>query len=210
VSQATGTPTAQAGAPQPAQTGNTQFVRNDPGTVAVRRCLELGGSDLECIAKGLTTGLSDLSGVNTDALVASNTPDGIRLGRTFKTAGGEALGFNEDVVNIASCGKLEPEGHNYSVTKRGEMLQVEIATPPKPLAVTLGPDGRLTGPAPFPLDGQVIVGYQTVWVEQRRGSDNTVIPGSGHSEQRPIYEKRTEQCAFGSLGATARSMRRTA
>jgi hypothetical protein len=206
VGQPAGAATAQArggGSPPAGQTGNPQFARNDPGTVAARRCLELGGSDLECIAKGFTTGLGDLTGINNNPLIAGNKPRGIRLGGTYKTVGGETLGFNEDQVNVASCGKLEPQGSNYSVTKRADALQVEIATAPKPLVVTLGADGRLTGPASFMLDGQVIVGYRNVWVETRRVSDNTVVPGSGHYEQVPIYEPRTERCVFGSLGATA-------
>ena len=193
----------QAASAQPAQTGNPQFVRNDAGTVAARRCLELGGSELECIAKGISTGFDDLTGIKINALLEANKARGIRLGGAFKTASGETLGFRDDLVNIASCGKLEPQGINYSVTRRGDTLQVDITTAPKPLVVTLGPDGRLTGPASFMLDGQVIVGYQNVWVEQRRVSDNTIVPGTGHYEQRPVYENRTERCAFGSLGASA-------
>jgi len=61
----------------------------------------------------------------------------------------------------------------------------------------------LTGPASFMLDGQVLVGYRNVWVEQRRVSDNTIVPGSGHYEQEPIYERRTERCAFGSFAVSA-------
>ena len=42
-----------------------------------------------------------------------------------------------------------------------------------------------------------------MYVEQRRVIDNVPLPGSGHYEQRPIYETRTISCGFSSLRATA-------
>jgi len=199
-----GTVNGQAPPPQPPQSSNASAPgRNDPGTLAARRCLELGGTELECAAKGLSIGFDDLTGIHLNALLAADTPRGIRIGGTFKTTSGEMLGFDEKVVNVASCGKLVPQSRAYSVTRRGDALQVEIGTAPKPLALTLGADGRFAGPPSFALEGEVIVGYQSVYVEQRRTSDNSVVVGSGHYEQRPIFEARTERCAFGSLGASA-------
>ena len=32
--------------------GGSPFIRNDPGTLAARRCVELGGSELECVGRG--------------------------------------------------------------------------------------------------------------------------------------------------------------
>jgi hypothetical protein len=184
-----------------ATAANGSPVRNDPGTVAVRRCLELGGGNLECIAKGFTTGLDDLTGINTAALLAA--PTGLRFGGSYKADSGITIGFNERTASIGSCGKLEAEVRVYSVTKKADLLQVEIQTEPKPLVVTLGADGRLTGPAAFDIKGRIIVGYRTYWVEQRRVSDNTVIPGSGHEEKEPIYEPKTERCGFASFRASA-------
>jgi len=34
---------------------------------------------------------------------------------------------------------------------------------------------------------QIITGYEVYWVEKRNVSDNSVVPGSGHEERRPIY-----------------------
>jgi hypothetical protein len=80
---------------------------------------------------------------------------------------------------------------------------VSIDNMSKPLVVSLGPDGRLTGPAAFDVDGRIITGYRTYWVEERRVSDNSVVPGSGHQVQEPIYGPKTERCAFPALRATA-------
>ena len=44
----------------------TQGLSNDPTAVATRRCLELGGSSIGCMGKGLTSGFMDLIGFNTE------------------------------------------------------------------------------------------------------------------------------------------------
>jgi hypothetical protein len=113
------------------------------------------------------------------------------------------MAFSEGTVNISSCGKLEPAARPYTVTKRGTQLQVEISNEPKPLVVLLEPNNVFTGPAAFPITGQVITGYRQVYVEQRRVIDNLPVPGSGHYVQEPIYETRTVNCGFASLRATA-------
>jgi hypothetical protein len=51
-----------ASAQSSAAGGQAGFVRNDPATLAARRCLESGRSDMECIGQGLKTGLADVFG----------------------------------------------------------------------------------------------------------------------------------------------------
>ncbi len=191
---------AQAAA---AGNGNSPFVRNDPGTLAVRRCLELGGGDMECMGKGFMTGLFDMSGVNVNALLASSVRAGVRLGGTFRTDAGLTLHFDTENAGIGGCGKLVPEGRGYKITKRGDQLEVTVTNASKPLVVVLSRDGRITGPAAFDVDGKIIVGYRKYWVESRRVSDNSVIPGSGHEESEPIYGPKTERCGFAALRASA-------
>ena len=127
----------------------------------------------------------------------------MRIGGTFAAAGGVKIDFSEGTASISSCGKLLPASRSYTVTKRGNQLQVDIPNDPKPLVVMLGPNNVFTGPATFPITGEVITGYRSVYVEQRRVSDNTIVPGSGHYEQVPNYETRTVNCGFASLRATA-------
>ena len=186
--------------------GSSQFVRNDPGTVAVRRCLELGGGELECMGKGLTTGLFDMTGLGAmspDAVEAAAVRPGLRMGGGYKGENGIGIGFNEKAAGVSGCGKLEPEGRDYSIAKRGNQLLITIKNEPKPLLVVLGPDGKLTGPGPADVTGKIIVGYRKFWVEERRVSDNTVVPGSGHEVQEPIYGPKTERCVFATLRPTA-------
>ena len=191
-------PSAPAAAAPTAPEG---AVRNDPGTLAVRRCLELGGGDFECMAKGLTTGFSDMVGVNIDPTVITAGPAGLRMGGIYQ-GGGVTLGFTDINVELRGCGTLIAEGRAYSVSRRGDQLDVTIRNDPKPLVVTLGPDKRLTGPAAFDITGKVITGYRTYWVELHRASDNSVIPGSGHEEKEPVYGPRTERCGFAEFRST--------
>ena len=181
-------------------TAGGRALANDPGAVAMRRCLELGGSELECLGKGLTTGFTK-SILGVDSIIPQSTTRGVRIGGTFKTASGLALDFDNENANINACGKLQGPAHEYSVTRRGDQLQVEIMTEPKPLVVVLGLDGRFTGPAAFDVSGDVIVGYNTYWVESRT-SDNVVVPGSGHQERVPVWDRKIERCGFSVLRPT--------
>jgi len=196
----------QARTPQAAPVGGATAMANDPGRVEMRRCLELGGAEAECLGKGLTTGFMDFIGGAPAQLLkeakSEANPPGVRIGGTFAGPAGLTLLFDNASVNLTSCGKLIPSSRNYTVTKRGNQLQVEIDNAPKPLVMVLGPNNVFTGPAAFPITGQVIVGYRNVWVEQRRVSDNTVVPGTGHWEQEPIYEPRTVNCGFASFRVT--------
>ena len=187
--------------------GGAREMYNDPGTVAMRRCLELGGATAECLGSGLKTGFLDLVGGAPAELLrladSVGRAAGVRIGGTFAAAGGVKMEFTEGTVSISSCGKLERASRSYTVTKRGNQLQVEIANEPKPLVIMLGPNNVFTGPAAFPFTGEIITGYESRYVEDRRVSDNSVVVGSGRFERVPIYETRTLNCGFASLRATA-------
>ena len=192
----------QARAQPPAGT-SSPAAGNDPGTLAARRCLELGGGTLECMGKGLTTGMLDMTGLGGFFTALTAVRPGVRIGGTYTAPGGLSLGFDDDVVTIKSCGQLVDDGHGYTVTKRGALLDVVITNDASPITVTLAADGRMTGPPLTDVHGRIITGYQTYWVEQRNVSDNSVVPGSGHQERTPVYGPKTERCAFGALRATA-------
>ena len=160
--------------------------------------MELGGNELECVGKGFTTGLLDMTGIDLSAL-RGPAKVGLRMTGLYKGAGDFRLVFGDDTAGIGGCGKLVEEGHAYTITKKGNQLLIEVANQPKSFVVALGPDGKLTGPGPTDIAGKVIVGYHRYWVEKRRVSDNTIIPGSGHEEQEPIYAPKTERCTIGVL-----------
>ena len=197
----------QARAPQAAPGGGAPTLPNDPGRVEVRRCYELGGGDAECVSKGFMTGFIDFIGGAPAQLLneakKERNPPGVRIGGTFAGAAGLTMYFDNAGVNLSKCGNLVPDGRGYTVTKRGNQLEVDIDNKPKPLVIVLGPNNVLTGPASQPITGNVIVGYRTQTTEQRYVLDNTVVPGSQQTVQVPIYEERTVSCGFASLRATA-------
>ena len=191
----------------PPAAGEPPKLATDPGSVAMRRCLELGGGTAECLGNGLQTGLLDLAGLGGNPLanVVTNgiNPSGVRIGGTFAASGGVTIEFTNGAATLSKCGKLQPASREYTVVRRGNQLQVEIPNEPKPLVLALGPNNVFTGPATFPITGDVVTGYRSVYVEQRRVIDNLPVPGSGHYEQVPIVETMTLNCGFASLSAAA-------
>lgn len=190
-------PAASAGGSGSGSNAAGSGTRNDPTAVATRRCLELGGVELDCIGKSFTDGLMGMIGINLDAMKGPQRR-GLSMGGSFKGDNGTGVSFGEH-ANIIGCGKLEPESRIYAVTKRGPQILIEISNQPKPLVVAMNPNGQISGPAVADVTGKIITGYRTYTVVKRRVSDNTIVPGSEHQEQEPIYAPKIERCTFAAL-----------
>jgi len=178
------------------QASGSPFVRNDPGTLAARRCVELGGNELECVGKGFWTGLIDMAGVNPDDLSGPERA-GVVMNGPYQAASGLELGFGLDTVSVSGCGKLIPDGHSYTITKRPNQLLIQVGNVPSSFVLTMGNDGKLIGPGPIDVKGQIITGYERVWMQEYR--NNIPVSGSGYWDNRPIYGPKTERCAIGTL-----------
>jgi hypothetical protein len=160
--------------------GQSPFVRNDPGTLAARRCIESGRSETECLGEGLKTGFNDmfggavsgLLGKDAPALGASSVPAGLRMSGTYGE-GGFSVMFNDEVATV-QCGALVPQGLAYDVERAANQILIKIPIDPKPVVVTLRPDGKLAGPGPVQVAGRVVVGTR----------------GGGSSS--PGYEEQTQ------------------
>lgn len=125
----------------------------DAGSVEIRRCLESGRSETECLGKGLKTGMDELTGGLMSSLdKATAPPPGLRLSGSF-SGGGFGLYF-DDKAAMVSCGTLQPVLAAYQV-ERGPQIVVKVGINPKPIAVTLRPDGKLVGPGPIQVAGLV-------------------------------------------------------
>jgi hypothetical protein len=179
--------------------GQSPFIRNDPGTLAARRCVELGGNELECMGKGLWTGLVDMTGLDLDAIKGPEQT-GVVLNGAYNS-GNSALsfGFGVGSVSVSGCGNLVSDDHPYTITKKPNQLLISVQNEPRSFVFTVGNDGRLSGPGPTDVKGRIITGYSNVWVEKRRVSDNSIVAGSGHWEQEPIYAPKVERCTIGVL-----------
>ena len=172
----------------------SQGLSDDPTAVATRRCLELGGSSVGCVGKGLSSGMMDLIGFGAEAQESLLGPGraGVVLKGLYRNhATVSTLDFGENGVSINGCGKLVDDSHNYSIEKRSGSVRVTIENEPNPIVLTMHPDGGLTGPGLIDVKGRIIVGYFT-----RTHYENGVATGTTST---PDYRPAMGRCVIGSL-----------
>ncbi len=137
-----------------------QSAKKDPGSVATRRCLESGRSETECLGEGMKVGLVDLIGGNPAASIGLPGGDpGLRLTGVY-SAGNFSLSFDQTTSSV-SCGTLIPMQLPYSVERSSNQLLVKVLIQPKPIVLSLKPDGKLSGPGPTDVAGRVVSGHAT-------------------------------------------------
>jgi hypothetical protein len=129
----------------------------DPGSVAARHCLESGRSEMECLGEGLKVGTDDLMGHPLKGLVPA-IPAGLRLTGLY-AAGSVGLRFAQDAVDVA-CGVLVPQRIPYAVERSGLQITVKIPIAPRALVLSYR-DGKLAGPGPIDVAGEVVIGGMT-------------------------------------------------
>jgi hypothetical protein len=109
------------------------------------------------MGEALKVGSDDLMGHPLKGLIPE-TPAGLRLTGMY-SAGGLGLRFEQDVVDVG-CGTLIPQTLRYVVERSGLQVSVKIPISPKPLLLAYR-DGKLVGPGPIAVDGQVVIGGAT-------------------------------------------------
>jgi hypothetical protein len=177
--------------------GGSPFIRNDPGTLAARRCVELGGNELKCMEEAFWTGLTDLGGgAIADILHPTGGPHfaGVVMNGWYRGAAGPRLSFGAESVLLDSCGELVPDNHAYTVTKKPNQLLINVQSQPTPIVFSMGSDGRLIGPGSIDVKGRIIVGHQDVYVPPVAGGSDV-----GHWSSVPIHAPKTERCTIGTL-----------
>jgi hypothetical protein len=171
----------QAKAQANAGANGSPFVRNDAGTVAARRCVESGRSEMECMGEGLKVGLNDLAGGDfLGGITGEKAAKGLRLSGSYSTAAGKSihLSFSQDKV-FTGCGRLDPVGFPYEVTRTASQILVKIPIAPQPLVVAFRPDNTISGPSDVAVSGLVVKGGG--------GSGGAAAPGyqaQTHTETR--------------------------
>ena len=145
---------------QKAQQAEASYAK-DPGSVAVRHCIESGRSEVECLGEGLKVGMNDLVGganpLSTKGILPE-APVGLRLIGSYGI-GNFSLLFEQDGV-IVGCGSLIPQHLDYTVQRSGMQISVTVPISPKPVVLSYK-DGRLTGPGPVAVVGRVVIGKPT-------------------------------------------------
>jgi hypothetical protein len=130
-------------------------MRQDAGSVAMRKCMESGRSDMECLGEGMKVGIVDLAGGNPLAGILPEVNPGLRLSGVY-SAGTFNVQFDQSSVSVG-CGTLLSQAFPYSIQRNGAQLAVTIPISPKPLLLSFK-DGHLAGPGPIDVAGRVVVG----------------------------------------------------
>src|SRR5438445_2575343 len=147
--------------PQAAVPEVQQGMKNDPGRVAMRRCVESGRSEVGCLGEGLKVGLNDLAGGDVVSGITGETGAvGLRLTGAYSGSAGNKihLAFTQDKV-LVTCGPLLAAPYPYEVERAANQISVKIPISPKPLVVAFRPDNALAGPADVVLSGLVPIGH---------------------------------------------------
>ena len=142
-----------------AAAGPQSSMPNDPGSAAVRRCVESGRNQTECLGEGLKVGLYDFIGM-TPLLDMTKAPTGLRMTGVYPGSGGFRLVFLEENVEVA-CGTLVPDPHAYAVERRDGQLLVKVANGNEPMVFALHPDAKLAGSGTVTIQGRVVVGQSS-------------------------------------------------
>ncbi|HET9400649.1 MAG TPA: hypothetical protein VFO34_06835 [Candidatus Acidoferrales bacterium] len=173
---------------------------NDPARAAIIRCLELGGSDLGCVGKGMGMGLEQMGAPNPEALVP--TILGLRVIGVFNNpSSGLQLNFRDTAVTINGCKGLDlGPTVTYSVQPTAGQFAIQVNNVPKAFLAGLTNDDKMAGPASVLVTGKVITGYR-LGTEYKVDSDGVTIPGTAHQVKTPIYSDKTVTCSIGSLVA---------
>jgi hypothetical protein len=131
-------------------------MRQDAGSVAMRKCMESGRSDMECLGEGMKIGLVDLAGGNPMAGILPEVKPGLRLSGEY-SAGTFRVQFDQSSVSVG-CGTLIPQALPYSIQRNGTQLAITIPISPRPLVLSFKPDGKLAGPGSIDVAGRVVAG----------------------------------------------------
>jgi hypothetical protein len=162
----------------------------------VRRCLELGGSDTVCLAKGFGTGLLDMVGLNS-ADLSGQAPTGLVLNGNWKGSTVN-LSFGPGQVMISGCGQLVNDNYPYSIARKGSALQIAIQNQPAAILLAMPSPQSLSGPGTVSVTGKIVVGTHHVYMQHYH---NGVPDGTGYWQDEPIYGPKTERCSIGAFAA---------
>ena len=173
--------------PQANVPGVQQEMKNDPGRVAMRRCVESGRSETECLGEGLKVGLKDLAGGDIVPNITGETAaQGLRLTGAYSALSGNKLriAFSQDKV-IVNCGPLNSVPYPYRVERTANQISVQIPISPKPLVLALRTDNTLAGPADVVVNGLVPIGHGGV-------SAGTTNPGYEEQTRTTTRERQID------------------
>src|ERR1041385_3115714 len=146
--------------------------KTDAETRAIRRCAESGRSEMQCMMEGIGKSFTGMISAVLPGLPLKSAPiRGIRMSGVYPGEGKLGFTFYNDQVTVG-CSDIVPESHNYTVAVAPSGLRITIDNAPRPVVLTLRPDGRLQGSGPTDFPGQVPVGIAS-------GTSSAELPRQG-------------------------------
>src|ERR1700676_3652839 len=149
---------------------------------AMRRCISSGRLPATCTGNQLLGAFGQMVGRVLPSAAKESAP-GPEIAGVFEGAGGWRLDFIDGGV-LVNCSVLAPDQHGYTFDFKNNRAAIVVDTTPKPLVLTLGPDGtNMNGPGPVQLDGVIVTGYDSGL------RDASGRPVGAATDTAPVYDK---------------------
>jgi hypothetical protein len=177
-----------------------------PEKRAMNRCVTSGRVPATCMGNALMNPFSAIIG-KVLPKVGKTLPPGPEIAGAFQGAGNWRIEF-DDRFAMLKCSELYPQQYDYTMEIKNNRASLTIDMTPKPLPMTIGPDGNLHGPGPVQVDGAVLAGYTRVAGDSGGFTDahGTVVPDSQalamQSSGTPIYRNGVKYT--GTIDGTSR------
>ncbi|MGD0438971.1 MAG: hypothetical protein ABSB86_21125 [Bryobacteraceae bacterium] len=113
-----------------------------------------------CTGNSLLGAFGQMVGQVLPSLAKEPAP-GPEIAGVYEGPGSWRLDFIDGGV-LVNCSFLAPDQHSYTFDFKNNRAAIVIDTTPKPLVLTLGPDGTtMSGPGPVTIDGVIVSGYDS-------------------------------------------------
>jgi hypothetical protein len=158
--RAYGNTPANVGSSQPSVgSGQSSPPTGGPGSTAeMNRCVASGRTLRRCMTEVMGNGFSPfMLGINPNEPIP--VPDGLRMTGDYASANGFRIIFEPEAATMICRGVPSP--HLYKVELTDTQALIKIENDPKPLVLSLLPDGKLSGSGPIRVTGQVAAGSHT-------------------------------------------------
>jgi len=127
---------------------------------AIRRCVSSGRLVATCTGNSLLGAFGQMVAQVLPSAAKEPAP-GPEIAGVFEGPGSWRLDFIDGGV-LVNCSFLAPDQHSYTFDFKNDRAAIVIDTTPKPLVLTLGPDGKtMSGPGPVQIDGVIVSGYDS-------------------------------------------------
>jgi hypothetical protein len=150
---------------------------------AMRRCVSSGRLPATCTGNSLLGMFGDM--INKVLPSANKEPSlGPTMSGVFEGAGKWRLDFIDGGV-LVNCNILSPNQQGYTINFRNNLAVQTIDTTPKPLVLTVRPDGTIAGPGPVTIDGVIASGYDSGYRDQ---SGKQISAVEAANSPTPVYD----------------------